>query len=411
MSTQHQPVSNSLPSEPTPPLDAAGHAANAYRKPTIYADGTEAYTRIFAHIAAAQHTIEVRAFVWRDDDTGRAVARALLAAAERGVKVSVYKDRVAASYEYHGGTRQSLFHKRIGFDQRLQTWVLDRAYSVRGSLAQRPSVEAIALLSHPNVQVEHARKRFDHAKVWVFDDQALMLGGMGIGDDHRHRWVDFMVELQGAPVVQRLRQRLAAQAAFDPARPLDFLAHSRGTHGLHHCPMLEQRLALINAATSSLHIAMAYLGDARFTEALLAAVNRGVSVSLITSARADVMGHINRATCNKLFAHAQSDRLQIFVHPQMVHAKAIVIDERICDIGSANFTPLSHGVYDEVNLYVNDPAFAQDLVQAMQLRAAEATRLSRRFTTAKAALLLERAVVAYMSRRAAKRHRQTLLAP
>ena len=372
----------------------------------IFSEGVEAYARIFDRIAAAQRHIEVRAFVWRDDETGRAVAQALLDAAERGVKVDVYKDRVAASYEYHGGTRQSLFHKRIGIDQRLQAWVLDRAYSVRGSLAQRPSVEAAALLAHPNVRIEHARKRFDHAKVWVFDDELLILGGMGIGDDHRHRWVDFMVEIQGAEMVQRLRQRLAAQVCFDPTRTMDFLAHSRGAHGHHHCPMLEERLALIGSAQKSLYVAMAYLGDARFTEALISAVARGVTVSLITSARADVMGNINRATCNKLLAKAHSDRLRIYLHPQVVHAKAIVIDERLCDVGSANFTPLSHGVYDEVNLYVNDADFARKLLQALQTRAAEGILLSGRFATAKTALLLERAVVAYMSRRIGPRSRQ-----
>lgn len=386
--------------------DAVGHEGHAGDQPDgfrIFSDGVAAYDRIFAHIERARRRIEVRAFVWRDDETGRAVARALLAAANRGVEVTIFKDRVAASYEYHGGTRQSLFHKDKGLDQRLQAWFLDRAYAVKGPVNQDPSPEAAALLAHACVRVEHAHKRFDHAKVWVFDDEVLMLGGMGIGDDHRHQWVDFMVELPCAAAVQRLQQRLGGHSAFEHARSFDFLAHSRLVHG-RRCEMLEQRLALIDGAERSLHVAMAYLGDARFTRALLAAVHRGVTVSLITSARADVMGNINRATCNKLLARAgHSDRLRIFLHPQVVHAKAIVIDGRLCDVGSANFTPLSHGVYDEVNLYVNHQGFAERLQDALRARAEESEPLSGRIATTRTVLLVERAVVAYMSRRAAGR--------
>lgn len=389
---------------------AAGHAAAGPVPGTegqrVFAHGVDAYARILARIAGAKERIELRAFVWRDDDTGRAVARALLEAADRGVRIDIHKDRVAASYEYHGGTRQSLFHKRIGIDQRLQTWFLDRAYATGGSLVQQPSPEAAALLTHPNIRIEHAQKRFDHAKVWVFDEEAVILGGMGIGDEHCHEWVDFMVELEGRAVVSRLRARLEEREAFSPERPFDFLCHSRAVHGTGTCPMLGQRLALIGSARESLDIAMAYLGDARFTEALLAAIARGVRVSLITSSRADVMGNINRATCNVLRARAaRPELLQIYLHPRVVHAKAIVIDGRVCDVGSANFTPLSHGVYDEVNVFVNDPAFARKVQEALRARAEEAVTPSGRIATAKTVLLVERAVVAYMARRARKARR------
>jgi phosphatidylserine/phosphatidylglycerophosphate/cardiolipin synthase-like enzyme len=74
-------------------------------------------------------------------------------------------------------------------------------------------------------------------------------------------------------------------------------------------------------------------------------------------------------------------------------------------VGSANFTPLSHGVYDEVNLYVNETRFAQQLQAALRMRAAEATPLVHRFETRPAALWAERAVVAYMSRRLRRRRK------
>jgi len=374
----------------------------------LFSDGRDAFVRILQRIALAKTRIEVRAFVWRDDDTGRSVAAALLAAAERGVDVVIQKDRVAASYEYHGGTRQSLFHKRIGLFQRLEAWFLDRAYAGGGPLAQQVCSEADALRENPRVSIEHADKRFDHAKVWVFDDDALILGGMGIGDDHHHEWVDFMVEVEGTSAVTRLRERLAGHAKFDPKRTYDFLLHNRATQGTRHCPMLDARIKLIDSAAHSIHIAMAYLGDPRFTRALLLALLRGVDVTLVTSARADIMGNINRSTCNILVRRARGPgKLTVRLHPRMVHAKAIVIDGAVCDVGSANFTRLSHGVYDELNIYVNDAGFASQLSEALEARANEGRSLSGKMSTQRTVLLVEKAVVAYMSRRA-RRFRKNL---
>ena len=45
----------------------------------------------------------------------------------------------------------------------------------------------------------------------------------------------------------------------------------------------------------------------------------------------------------------------------MVHSKVVVIDHRWSDVGSANFTSLSHGVYDEINLYADSEPFARAL--------------------------------------------------
>jgi cardiolipin synthase len=164
--------------------------------------------------------------------------------------------------------------------------------------------------------------------------------------------------------------------------------------------MLQSRLQLIESAQKSLHIGMAYLGDRRFTRSLLAALARGVDVTLVTSARADVMGNINRATCNLLLRHAGGQgKLTVRLHPRVVHAKAIVIDRCKSDIGSANFTSLSHGIYDEVNLYVNDAGFAGQLADVLEQRANEGRHLQQPMATRKGVLLLEKAAVAYMSRR------------
>ena len=108
------------------------------------------------------------------------------------------------------------------------------------------------------------------------------------------------VELDGADHVSRLRQRMAGDDEFDPSRGIDFLVHSRAAHRPRTCPMATHRLALIDSARTSLTVEMAYLGDIRFTRALARAVNRGVALTLVTAERADVLGNVNRATCDTL---------------------------------------------------------------------------------------------------------------
>jgi cardiolipin synthase len=85
------------------------------------------------------------------------VAAALLRAADRGVEIKILKDRVGMAYEHLEGTKQSFFHKRIGLIPRLQTWSLMTVYGRWGSLRQKPSPLADALLNHQMVSVSHRR--------------------------------------------------------------------------------------------------------------------------------------------------------------------------------------------------------------------------------------------------------------
>ncbi len=367
--------------------------------PRVLSGGEAAFDAILAHADAAKSRIEMRAFLWRDDEVGNRLATALLRAAERGVKVSIQKDRIAAVYEYTGGNKQSFFHKQVLPTQGFQAWFLGTVYRAKGSFKQRPNALADAILRHPNIVVHRDRKRFDHSKLFVFDNETILLGSMGIGDNHHSEWVDVMVQLKGQEHAARLRRRLAGAEDFDPSRCIDFLVHSRHVHPPKTCPMLEERLALIGSAEVSLTVEMAYLGDKRFTSALLAAVRRGVEVLLITS-RADVLGNLNLATCDKLLKQTgSSPNLSIVLLPRMVHSKIVVVDHQISDIGSANFTPLSHGVYDEINMYVNDGEFATKLEAVMAEHCKEGRFVTERVGYRRLTSHVERVIVAYQSRK------------
>jgi cardiolipin synthase len=324
----------------------------------------------------------------------------VLAAADRGAKVTIHKDRIAAVYEYTGGNKQSFFHKRVDPIRGFQAWFLGTVYRAPGSFKQRPNPLAERILAHPNITVEHERKRFDHSKVYIVDDRYVALGSMGIGDNHRKEWIDIMVEVEGAAHVARLRERMAGLDELDVSRGLDFLVHSREAHRKRSCPMISHRLALIDAAQESLTIEMAYLGDRRFTAALARAVQRGVQVKLVTADQADVLGATNRATCDMLRRLTGAPQnLTIVLLPRMVHSKVVVIDHRWSDVGSANFTALSHGVYDEINLYADNASFARALEDEIESHCEDGRVVDQKLRWRRTFSGLERAIVAYQARR------------
>lgn len=339
--------------EPTPTIE-------------LLAGGATAFARILQRIERARRRISIRCFEWRDDATGQSVARALLAAAERGVELTILKDRVGGFYEHLAACKQSFFHKRIDFRARWQLWGLMMFYRRWGSLRQAPSPLADALAAHPRVRLV-SDLRYDHAKLFVFDDETIILGGMGIGDDFRNVNVDFMVEIVGADAVERLVDRYAGRARFDVRRPFDFLLHSSRGHRLTGESLSAQRLDLITGARNRLTIAMAYLGDPDSTEALCQAIRRGVAVTLLTSARADVGRDLNLHTCATILRRTGSpDSFRLILHPRMVHAKVIVGDGEWVDIGSTNLTHLSHNGYEELDVFTRDRGFAYEMEQAIE---------------------------------------------
>jgi cardiolipin synthase len=367
----------------------------------VLGSGDVAFQAILERIRNAEKSVEIRAFLWRDDESGNLAAEAVLAAADRGAQVTIHKDRIAAVYEYTGGNKQSFFHKRVDPIRGLQAWFLGAVYRAPGSFKQKPNALAQRILSHGNIRVEHQRKRFDHSKVYIVDDRFVALGSMGIGDNHRNEWIDVMIEAEGPEHVARLRERMAGHDEFDPSRGLDFLVHSREAHRKRSCPMISHRLALMDAAQTSLTIEMAYFGDRRFTAALARAVQRGIHVKLVTADQADVLGATNRAALDMLRRLTGApDNLEIVLLPRMVHSKVVVIDHRWSDVGSANFTPLSHGVYDEINLYADSAPFARALEAEVDRHCDDGGRIvDQKLRWRRAYSGFERAIMAYQARR------------
>ncbi len=121
-------------------------------------------------------------------------------------------------------------------------------------------------------------------------------------------------------------------------------------------PLYESLLALIFAARDRIWIVTPYfVPDEMLARALTLAARRGVDVRLIVPLRSNhITADLARAGYMRDL-HTAGGRVLLYT-PVMLHAKAIIFDDQLAVIGSANMDMRSLFLNYEVALYVSTPA-------------------------------------------------------
>ena len=78
---------------------------------TLLVDGSAAFDEILRCIDAAEKSIMINMFIWRDDTIGNRLGRAILHAADRGVRITISVDRVGMVLELCEESERSFFHQ------------------------------------------------------------------------------------------------------------------------------------------------------------------------------------------------------------------------------------------------------------------------------------------------------------
>lgn len=324
--------------------------------------GAEFFPALLAALDAARHEIHLETYIFNADPSAAAVRDALVRAARRGVAVRLLIDGV--------GTRDFPPAWRAGLEA---AGVVVRVY--------RPLVGRWR--SNPR-----SLRRL-HRKLAVIDARVAILGGMNLIDDFEPvRFaaprLDFSVEVRG-PLLAHIHdnarrlwrlvtlsqlQRGARHGGIEPSWPTDgrtragFIVRDNFAH---RRDIERTYLTALALAREDILVANAYfLPGRRFRKLLKHAVARGVRVRLL------VQGHTDHPFF-QLAAHAlYRDLLAAGVtiheyHESELHAKAAVIDGTWATVGSSNIDPFSLLLAREANLVVDDPAFAGDLRQRLQV--------------------------------------------
>ena len=117
-------------------------------------------------------------------------------------------------------------------------------------------------------------------------------------------------------------------------------------------------LAHLNRATRSIEIANSYfIPDRNVRNALYRAVLRGVRVRVLVPTKSDVA--VVQFALEAMYESLLRNGVEIYCHSgPMMHAKTAIIDDRFATIGSYNLDERSRTKNLEVNIAVEDEAFA-----------------------------------------------------
>ncbi|MEE8365663.1 MAG: phosphatidylserine/phosphatidylglycerophosphate/cardiolipin synthase family protein [Gammaproteobacteria bacterium] len=215
----------------------------------------------------------------------------------------------------------------------------------------------------------------DHVKTTIIDQKLAFLGGMNIGREYRYDWHDMMMEVTG-PVVKQL------QFEFDKTWVKsgflgDFALFARTVRGytrdpnkngypirvmttaIHNSQIYRAQIAAIRRANNRIFIQNAYFSDDTILYELAKARRRGVDVRVIVSSLNDngAMKLSNEVTVNTMLKNG----IRVYSYPGMTHVKAALYDGWAC-LGSANFDKMSLQINQEINLGISHPATVQKLI-------------------------------------------------
>jgi putative cardiolipin synthase len=390
----------------------------------LVSDGVDAFALRALTARASGRTLDLQYYAWRGDATGRLLAREVLDAADRGVRVRLLLDDTAAidgsfpllaTLSEHPNIEMRLFNAtswrrwgRLGFavELALGGWRLNRRMHNKAWIADG----RIAIAGGRNIGDAY----FEGGCDTVFRDLDMVLTGRGAAQTRRvfeafwrHRMSACVQKLAGPAGVEGDLAGLRAELAkeIEGARPfLDRIAAApplaralASRYGLHSTDdlhvvadspekagldvvrpgELNRRIeSWISAAERSVLLISAYfVPGERGTRLLGDLARRGVRVAVVTNSLsatdvAVVHGGYARYRRRLLAAGVELYELRRTGHEDegvlgsrgaSLHSKALLIDDELVGVGSFNLDPRSERLNTEMGAFVRHPDLARCL--------------------------------------------------
>lgn len=350
----------------------------------LLVDGHAAFNRIIERIRNVSQSIYINMFIWRDDKIGNIIAQEIIDAADRGVKVSLVKDKLGEVFEKAEENKQSFFHKSFNSNLFLTTAAMDLIYPMDGKAKnsmQKLSFLADRLLCHSNISIEKEDIRGDHSKYYIFDEDILIMGGMNIEDKSIYtdvegkKYNDYMIEMRGSIYVDKFIRRLYKGEPFDKESSFEYIFNIK-REGKDLFYTKNQILELLSSARESIDIIMAYIGDKDVTEKIIECSKRGIRITMLLPGKANVQHDFNMKVI-KYIMEKTDNKLNVYLSKNMVHAKLIWIDGNILTFGSANLNRQAMRKLMELNVLIknHDETFMESIENSIQRNMLDGTKI------------------------------------
>jgi len=345
--------------KPLTPLEYAigrltGLSAEAGNKVSLLRNGDDTYPAMLAAIDAAEKSVGIASYIFRDDDAGLPFIQALIRAHRRGVQVRVLIDGIGGGY-FWSGTWDRLHEAGVPVDRFLHSYVPWKT---------------------PFLNLRN------HRKLLVVDGRIAFTGGINIGHENLlathppHPVRDTHFRLEG-PIVEQLTEafaddwlyetgeRLLDEAWFPKLAPVgDAVARVITSGPDEDLEQIEFAiLHAISCARRSIRIATPYfLPPDLLTTALGLAAMRGVGVDILVPEQSNhrVLDWARRVALRQLVE--AGCRVWLLPAP-FDHSKLMTVDDAWSLIGSANWDIRSFRLNFELNVEIHDEAFARMLAE------------------------------------------------
>lgn len=317
----------------------------------ILNNGDEAYPAMLDAINRAEDWIYLCMYIFEHKGVGEEFIQALGRAHERGVDVRVLLDGIGSFYNV-GRTHSRL--KKMG---------------IKVSYFLPPR------LIPPQLDINLR----NHRKILITDGTQGFVGGMNIRQSHliahpenTHLTRDIMFRVRGSVLEQigdvfendwhsACGERLSAKKTDTSTAGLSWCRTIADGPGLQLDALINILIGAIGSAHSSIEIKTPYfLPPREIISALQTAALRGVEVSLILPTDNN-LPYIHSAMRHMLWQLLKYNIKVYYQAPPFDHSKLLVIDQRYCQIGSANMDSRSLRLNFELMVEIYDEDLSKKL--------------------------------------------------
>lgn len=343
-------------------------------------DGRETYASLAAAIDGAEHHVHVEFYVIKPDRTGEALRELLVRKARTGVEVRVLYDAIG-----------SISLPDEFWDPLEEAGGRTAIFSPIGRLVNR---------FRRDDRVDFR----NHRKIVVVDGRIGFTGGINVGreylglDPEMGNWRDTHVRLTG-PSVVGLQRTFAEDWFATTDELLDDATYFPEPHEQHYGDAVVQvidsgpdrtwsaiehlYLQSIALAEDVVWITSPYFIPSQAIErVLVGAALRGVDVRLLVPEKSD--NRIVNWASSSWYRDLLEAGVRVYLYQSgFVHAKTMVVDRWVGTIGSANLDTRSFDLNFELNVFLQDERFAdqlraqfeEDLSQAREWTLADEARV------------------------------------
>ena len=322
----------------------------------LLGNGDMFFPAVFSAIDEAQHKVYVETFIWFEDNVGRQLHKAVLAAAKRGVSVEVLLDG------YGSPDLSDEFVTEL-----TTAGVIFRYYDPRPKIF--------------GMRTNLFRRM--HRKIVLIDDRIAFVGGINYSAEHMIDYgpeakQDYSVRIEG-PVVEDIRQFVLSNLPENETPRRWWRRRTRASENAtpgeaqvlfiwrdneeHRDDIERHYLKMLANARQEVIIANAYFFPGyRLLHAMRNAARRGVKVRLIVQGEPDMP--IVRVGARLLYNYLLKGGVEVYEYlTRPLHGKVAVMDDHWATVGSSNLDPLSLSLNLEANVLIHDRNFNQKLYE------------------------------------------------